>query len=228
MKRLLSFDLYRLVLSCLVIFIHYDPSFTNVVCRESFVSGHLYQTLYCYMQSVSRIAVPSFFMLTGYFFGFPVKARKCLNKSVSLFSICFGSNLLYLALNDSREGFELLSYSFKSVIASTPYYHLWFISFLAYFYLLLALLACLAKCFDWSNNSLFSGLTVISILIFFIANQDGFLSYQSFTYAFSAFYVIPFFSLGLLSTWLFNVYSFTIAITFDFCCKCFIRLFFGC
>lgn len=102
-KRSTSFDLYRLLLAFFVVFIHLSPAYTSTVCDSVLGFKSSFEYLYCDLNAICRIAVPSFFMLTGYFFKFPIQPFKAFKKALVLFVVGFVANLFYLAVNEPSD-----------------------------------------------------------------------------------------------------------------------------
>jgi surface polysaccharide O-acyltransferase-like enzyme len=199
MDRSISIDLYRLLLAFFVVFIHCSPDYTISACDPVLGFNNYFDSLYCDLNAISRIAVPSFFMLTGYFLKLPLNPSKYFHKALNLFAVGFLANLAYIALNESKASpFHLLVYTIKSLIAASPYYHLWFISFLFYFYLLLWLIGQLIKVSSCHNSALQPFILSLSIVIFLLIYISGYPDYSNYTFILSGLYVFPFFTLGLL------------------------------
>lgn len=151
MKRNITLDYLKLLLSFLVIFIHIDnETFQNSVYNHLLAEG------------ISRIAVPCFFIINGYFFFENVQHKKALlaylRKLLFLFVIW---NLVYLPF--WYESFLNDTLLYKLLLIFNGYFHLWY----------LAALILVSILVYFINKMNFNGKFILSCSILFFVS--GFL-----------------------------------------------------
>uniref|UniRef100_UPI00248C33A5 acyltransferase family protein n=1 Tax=Anaerocolumna aminovalerica TaxID=1527 RepID=UPI00248C33A5 len=119
-KRYATLDIFRLIAAFLIIAIHTSP-FLSINETADFIIVHI----------IARVAVPFFFMVTGYFLYLSMekgnKLRRTLNKLIGIYIIGI---FLYLPLNLYGSYFSQENLPFqitKDLIFDGTFYHLWYL-----------------------------------------------------------------------------------------------------
>lgn len=121
-KRYATLDIFRLIAAFLIIAIHTSP-FLSINETADFIIVHI----------IARVAVPFFFIVTGYFLylsmekGNKLSVRRTLNKLIGIY--LFGI-ILYLPLNLYGNYFNQTNLPFqviKDLIFDGTFYHLWYL-----------------------------------------------------------------------------------------------------
>jgi surface polysaccharide O-acyltransferase-like enzyme len=188
--RLMSIDILRCVAAFLVIVIHF-ASHEEVVSFKNWVS-HLYIV-------EARIAVPLFFMITGYFYPMIMSHCKLPHQLRKLLIMAIGSTLFYIACELAgayiagsfdahvKQIFSLKTLSDLLIFNITPGSgHLWF------FYAMLYALVIIAFFDKIKQRKL---LNIIAIISFLTLLASNFTSLYLYTRNF-LFFGIPFILLG--------------------------------
>jgi len=130
MERNLRLDYFRIILSILVITPHAQPLFS-----EDSLAGWLISN------GIARVAVPCFFIISGYFLHLKLDDNKALKKYLSHILIVYLVwSLIYLPVYyQSIEPRSLITFAFMG------YYHLWFLPALIIGILMLILMRKLVK-----------------------------------------------------------------------------------
>ncbi|SHF42011.1 acyltransferase family protein [Dysgonomonas macrotermitis] len=123
MKRNISLDYLKVVLSILVVLIHLKPLVKSDVYILNIISWEV-------TEGIARIAVPCFFILNGYFLGKKLINSILLKEHCTfLLKIYIIWILIYLSLYASLGSFETSSASIVPIIKSIiiGFEHLWYI-----------------------------------------------------------------------------------------------------
>lgn len=173
MERNLKLDYFKIILSLLVITVHSQPLFS-----EGSLAGWLISN------GIARVAVPCFFIISGYYIHSKLEDIKLLKKYLlHLFVVYITWSLIYFPVYYSTiESRSLITFALMG------YYHLWFLPALIVAILLLAV----SKRFIKKDNLiLYSG--IILFLIGYIMENSG-LPYR--TFCNGLFFGYPLVSLG--------------------------------
>lgn len=174
-ERSLKLDYFRAFLSILVITPHIQPLF-----EENSLSGWLISN------GIARIAVPCFFLISGYFIHFRLDNKEELKKYLlHLLIVYITWSIIYLPIYYSTiEPRSLITFAFMG------YYHLWFLPALILGIIVLAILRRLIKS---DTILLISGISLF-LLGYLMENND--FHYRSFCNG--LFFGYPFVLLGYL------------------------------
>lgn len=183
--RNIGLDIFRLICSLMVVCIHIG------------FPGHLGQAFIF----VCRIAVPSFLLISGYFYNentFSLKKTLCkLLPYILIGHLCFLAKLLILTPELLSETFSV--HSFKNfILFNQPQWaeHLWYLNAIAYTYITIAI----AHKLHWEKVLYFvTPLLLITNLI--LGEFSGILFHQSLPTYYSRnflFFALPFFMIGRL------------------------------
>lgn len=194
-KRYSGLDILKFICSFLIICIHvpFPGSFGKYFC------------------ALCRVAVPIFFMITGFFYDDTKKHNKEKNQIYKIFKLLFFSNVVYLIfnviisiLNNSLKQYILTNISLKSILNfvlfnESPFgLHLWYLG--AIFYVLIIYLF-LEKIFGKNSKKIFYILTPFLLVGDLIFGKYSILLFnREFSYIFVRnflFVGIPYFSIGM-------------------------------
>lgn len=115
-RKLVGIEYFRVAAAFLVVAIHCSPLLTYSETAD-----------FIFTRVLARVAVPFFFMVTGYFvIGKPEKTRKFLKKTGVIY---LASILLYLPLNLYAGNFAGLTpgAALTQLLFEGPFYHLWYL-----------------------------------------------------------------------------------------------------
>lgn len=158
MKRNLRIDYFRVVLSLLVITIHIQPLFGEDSLVGWFISN-----------GIARIAVPCFFIISGYFIHLKIDDNKALRKYLSHILIVYIVwSIIYLPIY-----YQTIEFRSLITFALMGYYHLWFLPALIVGILLLLILKKFIK-----NDNYLLVIGIILYLTGYIMESMG-LPYRS-------------------------------------------------
>lgn len=159
MKRNLRIDYFRIVLSLLVITLHAQPLFSEDSLAGWFISN-----------GIARIAVPCFFIISGYFLHLKIDDNKALRKYLShILIIYIVWSIIYLpTYYQTIEPRSLITFALMG------YYHLWFLPALIVGILLLVIF----KKFIKNDNYLLTIGIILYLTGYIMENLE--LPYRSF------------------------------------------------
>lgn len=175
MERNLRLDCLKIILSILVITVHIQPLF-----EENSLLGWLISN------GIARIAVPCFFVISGYFIQPKIEDYKNLRRYIlHLLSVYIIWSIIYLPIYySSIEPRSLITFAFMG------FYHLWFLPALIVAIIVLALIT---KFIKKDIFILFSG--IVLFITGYIMEISG-LPYRSFCNG--LFFGYPFVAIGYL------------------------------
>lgn len=112
MERNIKIDYFRIVLSLLVITVHAQPLF-----REDSLTGWFISN------GIARIAVPCFFIISGYFLHQRINDKNAIKKYLSHILIVYTVwSAIYIPVY-----YQVIEYRSLITFALMGYYHLWFL-----------------------------------------------------------------------------------------------------
>lgn len=193
-KRNATLDNYKIFLSILVILLHYFIPFMSDSQIRHNVSAAIWLPVYSIRQ-LGRLAVPSFFLMSGYFLAFSNKQKiqGYLKKQLKCYLVWSAFYALFWLHNPHH----MLVICLNAVFG---YFHLWYIAALI---VAVPLYCCLSY---WTDNAvLLSGVAVILFITGYLLQTHYFYNhhpYSIFFYRNTLFFCLPFLILGdLLKRW---------------------------
>ncbi len=158
-NRIIWIDYIRAIACVLVIVLHTSSFYINNYGKISTLNWEVANLF----DSFSRMCVPLFFMISGYFF-FSDKKPKAKNFLRLIFSLLFYSLIALIFYLTTKKVFPNSSYDEFNFFSSPSFYHLWFFYPLIVIYAISYIISCRVV----SNK----GLILSLFFIFIIANPE--------------------------------------------------------
>lgn len=187
-ERNITLDYFKILLSILVIIIHLPLLDIQNSASSIWGEGFLYSIGVFISFGLTKIAVPSFFIVNGYFLDFTDRKKviKYITKMIKIYAVW---TLFYLPFM-----IEKASISMYPILLTMGYYHLWYLP------ALIAATICIFCIRKYINSPVL--LLVIVILLFglgyYIQQTNPYSNLRIFVYRNFLFMGIPFVLLGNL------------------------------
>lgn len=187
-ERNITLDYFKILLSILVVVIHLPLLDINTSTPDLFGGGFLYSIGIFISFGLTKIAVPSFFIINGYFLDF-ADQKKVIRYILKMIKIYIVWTLFYLPFM-----IEKASISLYPVLLVMGFYHLWYLP------ALIGAVICIFLLKKYLNNNVL--LLIIAVLLFgvgyYIQQTNPHSDLRIFIYRNFLFMGIPFVLLGNL------------------------------
>lgn len=187
-ERNITLDYFKILLSILVIIIHL-PLFNIYPSAENLLSNNILYSLRIFISfGITKIAVPSFFIINGYFLDF-ADQKKVVKYIIKMIKIYVVWTLFYLPFM-----IEKASLSMYPILLTMGFFHLWYLP------ALVGAVICIFFIKKYLNNKILL-LSIILILFgigYYIQQQNPYSDLRFFKYRNFLFMGIPFVLLGNL------------------------------
>ncbi|WP_272568149.1 acyltransferase [Providencia sp. PROV255] len=176
-NRIIWIDYVRAISCVFVVLLHVSAAYIDKLGQID----KTYWILSDYINSLTRVCVPLFFMISGYFF-FSDKTPKKKNFIKLISSLLFYSLLAYLLYFSTSYAFPGLSNSIKYTFFEAPaFYHLWF------FYPLIGIYI-FAQFIKVRGNNILTSVLFISFIFIFMSKGTSELIDSIFNYNFQSYF----------------------------------------
>lgn len=196
-ERNVTLDYFKILLSILVIIIHLP--IVDIYSTPLDFGGKVLYSIGSFISfDLSKIAVPSFFIINGYFLDFTdqKKVIKYITKMIKIYLVW---TLFYLPFM-----IEKASFSMYAILLTMGYYHLWYLP------ALIGAVICIFFIKKYLNNNILLLVIAISLFIigYYIQQTNPYAPLRFFKYRNFLFMGIPFVLLGnLIKNINFNQYK---------------------